>query len=201
MNYHDTVFECLQIYPDLFPTRLEVDNQLFAVIGNGYDWIEGELVEAYNSDTDGVDVTNICDVIKYHLKYEFQNSPSNLLKIIEINKLLGKESLVEFAVTRKLNELYEIIDQVSKIETRYKNYFHTPSKLEEQLGERFKWKIYGISKYSKLTCFPDNIKPDWKEALQEFVIWCLGHQEYLENSNLQEQVDYLQKAKDKLEKL
>lgn len=31
-------------YPDIFPTRKHCLNQLFCVIGNGYEWVNGELV-------------------------------------------------------------------------------------------------------------------------------------------------------------
>ena len=32
-------------YPDVFPTRKHCLNHLFCVIGNGYKWVNGELVD------------------------------------------------------------------------------------------------------------------------------------------------------------
>lgn len=32
-------------YPDIFPTRKHCLNHLFCVIGNGYKWINGELID------------------------------------------------------------------------------------------------------------------------------------------------------------
>ena len=42
-------------YPDLFQTREEILNQLFCVIGNGYHWEDGELVDVC-SEPDRIDL-------------------------------------------------------------------------------------------------------------------------------------------------
>ena len=57
------------------------------------------------------------------------------------------------------------------------------------------------SEYSKLVTFPDDIKPDWKEALYNFVTWCLENQNYLHENNKERQLEFLKNSKNKLEKL
>lgn len=43
MNVHDTVKTCLLEYPSLFSCRMDVFAHLFSCIGNGYEWVKGEL--------------------------------------------------------------------------------------------------------------------------------------------------------------
>lgn len=45
MRAEDTLQYMADFYPDIFPTRKHCLNQLFCVIGNGYKWINGELVD------------------------------------------------------------------------------------------------------------------------------------------------------------
>lgn len=206
MNYHDTVIGNLLLYPNLYPGRLEVDNHLFATCGNGYEWIEGELVETiYNPDKEGIDKLNPYDTIKKHVKFEFLESSSGLKKQIEINELLKRDSPFDLALTRKVNNVLKMIYMTEKANKRYDTYCHTPDVQEKSIikrcGEEHSWKIYEISKYSRLVDFPEDIKPDWKEALYHFITWCLENQRYFMKNNINKQLGYLMNSKNRLEKL
>ena len=48
MKAEDTLQYMTDFYPDIFPTRKHCLNQLFCVICNGYEWINGELVDKNN---------------------------------------------------------------------------------------------------------------------------------------------------------
>lgn len=45
MRAEDELQFMMDFYPDLFPTRKHCLDHLFCVIGNGYQWIDGELVD------------------------------------------------------------------------------------------------------------------------------------------------------------
>ena len=45
MNVHDTVRQAMIEYPLLFASRTQVLHHLFWVNGNGYEWLNGELVD------------------------------------------------------------------------------------------------------------------------------------------------------------
>lgn len=45
MTAENTIQWMMDFYPDIYPTRKHCLNQLFCVIGNGYKWINGELVD------------------------------------------------------------------------------------------------------------------------------------------------------------
>ena len=161
MNYHDTVFTSLLVYPSSFNGRIDVDDHLFATCGNGYEWEDGELLE--------------------------------------------KDNPIELTLKKKINTLLRYVDMTRDINLRYNTYSHISDRMEQSIVERFgdkhSWKVYEISKYSKLVTFPDDIKPDWKEALYNFVTWCLENQNYLHENNKERQLEFLKNSKNKLEKL
>jgi hypothetical protein len=45
MTVEQVFADCYKYYPDLFRTRVNVIEHLFFVIGNGYRWVDGGLVE------------------------------------------------------------------------------------------------------------------------------------------------------------
>ena len=48
MRAEDTLQYMADFYPEIFPTRKHCLDHLFCVIGNGYEWINGELVDDDN---------------------------------------------------------------------------------------------------------------------------------------------------------
>lgn len=50
MRAEDTLQYLFDFYGRIFPTRRHALNQLFCVIGNGYDWIDGQLAYYDASD-------------------------------------------------------------------------------------------------------------------------------------------------------
>jgi hypothetical protein len=44
MKLEETIQQAFDYYPSLFQKRQQVLDQLFCVIGNGYDWHNGELI-------------------------------------------------------------------------------------------------------------------------------------------------------------
>lgn len=45
MRAEDQLQYMADFYPELFPTRKHALNQLFCILGNGFDWINSELVD------------------------------------------------------------------------------------------------------------------------------------------------------------
>lgn len=45
MRAEDTLQYMADFYSEIFPTRKHALNHLFCVVGNGYEWVGGELVE------------------------------------------------------------------------------------------------------------------------------------------------------------
>lgn len=51
MTYSDTVKNCIAGYPKLFETEGDVLHHLFFVNGNGYEWVNGELIDLFDTET------------------------------------------------------------------------------------------------------------------------------------------------------
>lgn len=125
MRAEDTLQYMADFYPEIFPTRKHCLDHLFCVIGNGFKWVNGELVD--NDD-------------KYQKRYK-------LRKPIKKAEFLREENWYQ------MNEFYNglhNLDEKQKIQMQY----------------NFEW--YPLSKrYSALYTYPENIKDDWKELLEE----------------------------------
>lgn len=48
MRVEDTLQYMADFYPDIFPTRKHCLDHLFCTIGNGFKWVDGELVDNDN---------------------------------------------------------------------------------------------------------------------------------------------------------
>lgn len=95
MRPEETMQFMMNFYPDIFPTRKHCLNHLFCVIGNGYEWINGELV-----DKDGT----------FERRY----------KIVEpITKVKPRDEDFYNNMLRLENELKEVMGEDYKINHKY----------------------------------------------------------------------------------
>lgn len=94
MRVEDTLQYMADFYPDIFPTRKHCLNHLFCVIGNGYEWINGELVD---------------DDSKYKKRYK-------LIKPIKKAEFEREENW--YQMNKFYKTLYEL-DETEKIPMKY----------------------------------------------------------------------------------
>ncbi len=124
MRAEDQLQYMADFYPELFPTRKHALNFLFCSVGNGYEWINGELI-----DVEG----------EYEKRYKLRES---------IEKAEFKEE-----------ENWNQIAHYYQIKNKYEKYM---------IPHKYNFEWYPLSKYfAKLYNYPDDIKSDWKEILEE----------------------------------
>ena len=125
MRAEDTLQYMADFYPDIFHTRKHALDHLFCVIGNGYEWVNGELVDNDN---------------EYEKRYKLRK---------QIKKAKFKREENWYQMNKFFYNLYGL-DEKQKIPMQY----------------TFEW--YPLSKkYSALFTYPEDIKDDWKELLEE----------------------------------
>ena len=107
MRAEDTLQYMADFYPDIYPTRKHCLNQLFCVIGNGYKWINGELVDDDN---------------EYVNRYELKES---------INKAEFRHEEQWYHMHDFYHDLYE--DEKQKIPMRYRFEWYPLSKRHSKL--------------------------------------------------------------------
>lgn len=120
MRAEDQLQYMADFYPQLFPTRKHALNHLFCVIGNGFDWVNGELVYV-----DG----------KFEKRYKLREP-------IKKAEFINEENWY------RKNKIF--------------------SNLCDKLPDEYNFGWYDLAKdFAYLYNYPNDIKPDWKELLEE----------------------------------
>lgn len=94
MRAEDTLQYMADFYPEIFPTRKHCLDHLFCVIGNGYEWLNGELVDKYD---------------EYEKRYKLKNP---------IKKAEFKHEENWYNMNKFYNKLYAL-DENQKIPMQY----------------------------------------------------------------------------------
>ena len=169
MNVELTMQAMFDLYPTLFKERADCLNHLFCTIGNGFKWVNGELVFR-----------------EFHPKY-INKLESHLVhgKAFQHNKLSLRAESQLYEDDRISNGWYEEWkerhpdeDIVKLKEVRQRtidklsdNEYYRESNRKKRWG--FYVNIPGheqinfCEKWAFLFNYPDDIKPDWKEAIEE----------------------------------
>ena len=156
MNVELTIQDMFDEYPTLFKERADCLNHLFCTIGNGYEWVNGELVE---------------DGYEFFEDYQ-KNLESKLIKgkAYQYNKMsLRDESIYYYQRKKEQNpetpELtYSYFEKIPE-DVYYRNprnkrwYFYVNIPGHERIDY--------YKNYAKLWNYPKDIKPDWLEAIEE----------------------------------
>lgn len=87
MKFEDQIYWSIAVWTSLHPNRLSVLNHLFCVYGNGYEWVNGQLVER--------DYMSPGRSLKYNLQFALSKRQKEIdakhLYKIEENKFLWAE--------------------------------------------------------------------------------------------------------------
>jgi hypothetical protein len=148
MTLEETIQACFDHFPSLFQTREEVLDHLFSVIGNGYDWVNGELL----SDNNHLPINPLGPdgKAKQYKPWTYKCEREDMYDF-----LLKKDK----RLTTNLASIYG-----ENLEDK----FLSPKPNDNDLVPR-KFNIYPPSRsYSNMFIFPKNIKPDWKNGVKEF---------------------------------
>jgi hypothetical protein len=150
MNLEKTIQAAFDHYPDLFQERKQVLDHLFCTIGNGFDWIDGELIE----DEELVPINPLDENGKakqYHI----------------ITKREARESLYKMIIAdKRALEMWNTI--ILKDGQTLEEKLLSPKEDDNEPEYVSNQSIYPLcKKYSKLFNYPSDIKPDWLEGIKE----------------------------------
>lgn len=185
MTFEKTLRSSLMFFPYIFHNALEAYDHFFLVVGNGYEWKNGQLVshedkkpnlrEAIQKEIKTTLKDDIFDLDFYNaskdifesdteaINYFFETSKK--MKEHEVNGLLKRVDMIFNTDERMTDFSFEAIEN----EITYKT----------SLNEKFMF--YPISKYSEICNLPDNIKKDWLEAAERFYNFMLEHKDRVED--------------------
>lgn len=144
MTVFETIKTLLQDYPRLYKNRMDVLYHLFCVIGNGYDWKDGDLVDVSGYQKDRPSEYTIDAEANYQALVDFYQNQMSFMP--------SEEKLRKEATDNQQHALYlqENIDQIVNTTT--------PLLLS----------TYPLSEeYSSLMNIPEDINQDWAQAAEE----------------------------------
>lgn len=150
-TFKQTLKRGLFEYPTIFPNPVDVCVHLFCIIGNGYEWHEGELVDRYDriKDNEFVESMTMRDI-----------SPMMAEIYASVEKSTGHK-LKDAAQLIQMKFVEDNIDAI--IDANPTNSYFGG----EQGSSYFKKGI--CVKYAHAFDFPDDTKKDWADALYTFI--------------------------------
>lgn len=155
MTLEQTIQSMYDEYPTLFKERADCLNHLFCTIGNGYEWINGELVDGINVDD---------DYIK-HLESEFVDG-----KAFQHHKYsLRDDYLANDFIARKF---INAEDEYFTVENRVRQILREPDDIYySEPVRRKRWAFYlqGYSEFDRIRNIPEDIQSDWLDGVRECI--------------------------------
>ena len=151
-------------FPMLFKNATEVYNHLFYVIGNGYDWKDGELKEVGFRPKSKLQC--IKDVFNEHVD-DCVKQVKSLEEMLSDGRL-DRELDEKLIINRYKHCAEDILEEINVIMTADERAddFSIPKDIFPYIHE-VKFEFYPISESSKCKQIPDDVKPDWKEGIEK----------------------------------
>ena len=154
MTVKDTLRRSLLTYPLILKNALDVYEQWFCVIGNGYEWENGELVSINND----LNIKTKFGAVLYQIKEFFVGKYR--WKFIRLSNF-GRN------VKRNIKKTNELINRVLNVDKNVNDFTPIVDEAIVKDISEYKFRLYPLCKYSKICTLPDDIKPDWLEAAKK----------------------------------
>ena len=157
MQFEITLQAMFDFYPTLFKDRSDCLNHLFCTIGNGYKWVNGELVSRDDKYT-SADL----DKLKSHLVNG---------KAYQHNKMSLKDEAIYYLKQNILDKIEDkqLSPEAQTILDRYvaEHLAEYPDDVYHRKPRAQRWYLEYCTEYAKLFDCPADIKPDWQAGLEE----------------------------------
>lgn len=203
----------LLLWPSIHVNRFSVLHHLFCVIGNGFEWKDGELVETGSKEFKEVsiedaikriidDELSISDLISY--KFLGMLSNGNVKDLPSIKDKL--QNVVNNERERIINKINDKVYMTFRIDERqadmsYPSYERYPYHTVELYKNPNDVKFYPICEYSRLCNLPDDIKTDWLIAARDMYNFIIHNPQYIDENYKKDFDEFLPKIKARLEEL
>ncbi len=188
MNLKDSVIKSMREYPSISGNKLDVYDHLFLTIGNGYYWVNGELIEPSNEKPNVISIEDAIDKLFNDESRIDLTTDRMFFYIDELNKgeKVVKESL-QYDLKRYAQDVKTIINAEKLVN---QSLFEIEPIISLE-GLEPKCTLYPLCEYSDIMNIPDDIKPDWLEGIKELM-------DYLLNSEFPSVIEYRTKFENEL---
>ena len=166
MKFVDTVKHIMATYPSVNENVFDVYNHLFLTIGNGFNWVNGELVSDTLSKTSSISCTD--------------KLLTNLISRIKIISDV-REPLRNSLIDRTFENYKNVLSTITQIENSICN-MSVPTESPDVFDD--------LNEFSALANLHDNIKSDWLCAAKRFIDLIKSHKDLIkDDSNLLDKID------------
>ena len=188
MNLKDRVINSMREYPSISGNKLDVYDHLFLTIGNGYDWVNGELIETSNEKPN---VISIEDAIDNLFNDEYRIDLTTDRMFFYIGELEKEEKVVKESLQYDLKRYAQDVKTIINAEKLVNQSLFEIEPIICLDGLEPECTLYPLSEYSAIMNIPDDIKPDWLDGIKELM-------DYLLNSDFPSVVEYRTTYKNEL---
>ena len=205
-----TIKNELLLWPAINVNRLSVLHHLFCVIGNGFEWKDGELVETGLEDFKEATVEEAVKrviaeelSIKELIGYVYLGicSSDKVSPFIEDEKI----EILNNERNKVIGNINELISLIFRIDERqndmsypsHERYPYHTTEIYKDASITF----YPLCEYSKLCNLPDDIKTDWLIAARDMYSFIVYNPQYIDEHNKKDYDEWLPKIKARLEEL
>jgi hypothetical protein len=188
MNLKDSVINSMREYPSISGNKLDVYDHLFLTNGNGYDWVNGELIEPSNEKPNVISIEEAIDkLFNDEFRIDF-TTDRMFLYIEELNK---GEKVVKESLQYDLKRYAQDVKTIVNAEKAVNQSLFEIEPIISLDGLEPECFLYPLCEYSKIMNIPDNIKSDWLDGIKELM-------DYLLNSEFPSVVEYRTTYKNEL---
>ena len=214
MTLQNNIRESLLYYPGIFDNALDVLHHMYCVIGNGYKWVNGELVECSGREMS----ISVKDAIDYHIATKLSSEKINscidfAIVLLDIDKNNPDFDKLSKALSDKLsNDLTGIINMTLDIEHRASDFSiatlsEYPDSFTCKVREKnkdsarkkmFTWHLYPLCEYSKICTIPDDVKDDYLAGAEKMIEFIKTHPDIHVDGEYDSNMEWLKKAEERI---
>jgi hypothetical protein len=188
MNLKDSVINSMREYPSISENKLDVYDHLFLTNGNGYDWVNGELIEKYNEKPNIISIEEAIDKL-FNDDYRIELTTDRMFFYIgELNK---DEKVVKESLQYDLKRYAQNVKTIINAEKAVNQSLFEIEPIISLEGLEPECFLYPLCEYSKIMNIPNDIKSDWLDGIKELM-------DYLLNSDFPSVVEYRTTYKNEL---
>lgn len=205
MTLKNNIRASLLYYPDIFDNALDVLHHLYCVNGNGYEWVNGELVEYSGREWS----ISIKDAIDYHIANKLSKGDIRST----IDTVINRHDIDVIKLSRELSdklskEVTSAVNMTLDIEHRANDFSIAtlndyPDSFTCMIRERnknnpnnmfFAWRLYPLCEYSKLCTIPDDVKEDYLEGAEKMIEFIKSHPDVHRKNDYELNMEWLKRA-------
>lgn len=167
MTAEQTVKHSLMFYPSITYNKMSAYNHLFATIGNGYEWVDGELVSMDNPSYSKDDYDMLKLAICHHLESRLSDYELLHVRLDFVRELLTDYIKGTLEWEAKYNDMEYYFGE--------HNYVRADKYVERnpfKMSDRRHWLLIPptiLSQYTAIAKMPEYVNDDWMAAIDEFL--------------------------------